>query len=202
MSTWLAVVEFVASDIGVAPNGAGNTRSDNRTDGRITAATGVSPHGQGNETTFAQMLADQFGVPLEHVRILHGDTGVVKQGIGTFGSRSQAVGGTALHMAGGKVKVKMAKFAGAMLEAHEMNRFENGTILARGRLHPRKFSVWPPRLRAVPLPEGLELPEREAVFERPTRTRLAATSRARESIARQAAELLKLVALRCWELQP
>ena len=73
-------------------------------DGRISATTGASPHGQGNETTFAQMLADQFGVPIEHVTILHGDTGVVKQGIGTFGSRSQAVGGTALHMAGGKVK--------------------------------------------------------------------------------------------------
>src|SRR5688572_20731840 len=60
-------------------------------DGRITATTGASPHGQGNETTFAQMLAEQFGIPLDHVTILHGDTGVVKQGIGTFGSRSQAV---------------------------------------------------------------------------------------------------------------
>src|SRR5213592_2904965 len=85
-------------------------------DGRITATTGVSPHGQGNETTFAQMLSDQFGVPLEHVTILHGDTAVVKQGIGTFGSRSQAVGGTALHMAGGKARAKMAKFAAALLE--------------------------------------------------------------------------------------
>src|SRR5882762_5596291 len=73
-------------------------------DGRISATTGASPHGQGNETTFAQMLADQFGVPIDHITILHGDTGVVKQGIGTFGSRSQAVGGTALHMAGAKVK--------------------------------------------------------------------------------------------------
>ena len=73
-------------------------------DGRISATTGASPHGQGNETTFAQMLADQFGVPFEHITILHGDTAIVKQGIGTFGSRSQAVGGVALHMAGAKVK--------------------------------------------------------------------------------------------------
>src|SRR5688572_28907048 len=58
-------------------------------DGRISATTGASPHGQGNETTFAQMLADQFGVPFEHITILHGDTGIVKQGIGTFGSRSE-----------------------------------------------------------------------------------------------------------------
>ena len=102
-------------------------------DGRISATTGASPHGQGNETTFAQMLADQFGVPIEHITILHGDTGVVKQGIGTFGSRSQAVGGTALHLAGGKVKAKMAKFAAALLEAHEDDLvFENGTIAVKG----------------------------------------------------------------------
>jgi carbon-monoxide dehydrogenase large subunit len=49
-------------------------------DGRITATTGASPHGQGNETTFAQMLADQFSVPFEHVTILHGDTGIVEAG--------------------------------------------------------------------------------------------------------------------------
>ena len=102
-------------------------------DGRISATTGASPHGQGNETTFAQMLADQFGVPLEHITILHGDTGVVKQGIGTFGSRSQAVGGTALHLAGAKVKTKMAKFAAALLEAHEDDLvFENGMISVKG----------------------------------------------------------------------
>src|SRR4029079_8419471 len=88
-------------------------------DGWGSASHGSSPHGQGNETTFGQMLADQFGVPLEHVTIQHGDTGVVKQGIGTFGSRSQAVGGTALLMAGAKVKAKMAKFAAALFEAHE-----------------------------------------------------------------------------------
>src|SRR5262245_19454829 len=102
-------------------------------DGRISATTGASPHGQGNETTFAQMLADQFGVPFEHITILHGDTGVVKQGIGTFGSRSQAVGGTAIHLAGAKVKAKMAKYAAAMLEAHEDDIvFENGTIGVKG----------------------------------------------------------------------
>src|SRR5262245_47180834 len=88
-------------------------------DGRISATTGASPHGQGNETTFAQMLADQFGVPIEHITIQHGDTAVVKQGIGTFGSRSQAVGGAALHMAGNKVRAKMAKFAASLIEAHE-----------------------------------------------------------------------------------
>ena len=128
-------------------------------DGRISATTGASPHGQGNETTFAQMLADQFGVPFEHITILHGDTGVVKQGIGTFGSRSQAVGGTALHMAGSKVKAKMAKFAAALLEAHEDDVvFENGTISVKGSPASGKpfASVAAYAYRPVPLPEGLE----------------------------------------------
>jgi carbon-monoxide dehydrogenase large subunit len=128
-------------------------------DGRITATTGASPHGQGNETTFAQMLADQFGVPFEHVTIQHGDTAVVKQGIGTFGSRSQAVGGTALLLAGGKVKAKMAKFAAELLEAHPDDLvFENGTIAVKGVASSARpfadvaaFAYVP-----VPLPEGLD----------------------------------------------
>jgi carbon-monoxide dehydrogenase large subunit len=128
-------------------------------DGRITATTGASPHGQGNETTFAQMLADQFGIPLEHITILHGDTGIVKQGIGTFGSRSQAVAGTALHLAGGKVKKKMAQFAAAMLEANEDDIvFENGTIGVKGAPASAKpfAAVAGYAYVPVPLPPGLE----------------------------------------------
>src|SRR6187549_2977773 len=128
-------------------------------DGRITAMTGASPHGQGNETTFGQMLADQFSVPLEHITILHGDTGVVKQGIGTFGSRSQAVGGAALHMAGGKVKTKMAKFAAALLEAHEDDLvFQDGRISVKGAPAKGKSfaEVASYAYIPVPLPPGLE----------------------------------------------
>jgi len=140
-------------------------------DGRITATTGASPHGQGNETTFAQMLADQFGVPFENVTILHGDTAVVKQGIGTFGSRSQAVGGAALNMAGIKAKSKMAKFAAALLEAHEDDLvFENGAISVKGAPARGKsfadvagFAYIP-----VPLPEGLEPGISEEAFFEPT----------------------------------
>ena len=140
-------------------------------DGRITATTGTSPHGQGNETTFAQMLADQFGVPLEHITILHGDTSVVKQGIGTFGSRSQAVGGAALDMAGSKATSKMAKFAAALLEAHEDDLvFENGTIAVKGAPARGKsfaevagFAYIP-----VPLPPGLEPGISEEAFFEPT----------------------------------
>ncbi|HXH25077.1 MAG TPA: xanthine dehydrogenase family protein molybdopterin-binding subunit [Vicinamibacterales bacterium] len=140
-------------------------------DGRISATTGASPHGQGNETTFAQMLADQFGVPIEHITIHHGDTGVVKQGIGTFGSRSQAVGGTALYMAGSKVRAKMAKFAAALLEAHEDDIvFENGKVMVRGAPASAKtfaevaaFAYIP-----VPLPEGLEPGLSEEAFFEPS----------------------------------
>ena len=128
-------------------------------DGRISATTGASPHGQGNETTFAQMLADQFSVPIEHITIHHGDTAVVKQGIGSFGSRSQAVGGTALHLAGGKVKKKMARFAAALLEAHEDDIvFENGKIGVKGSPGSAKSfaEVAGYAYVPVPLPEGLE----------------------------------------------
>src|SRR6476646_5729098 len=140
-------------------------------DGRITATTGASPHGQGNETTFGQMLADQFGVPLEHVTILHGDTGVVKQGIGTFGSRSQAVGGTAIHLAGGKVKTKMAKFAAALLEAHEEDLvFQNGTIAVKGAPASGKSfaEVAAFAYRPVPLPQGLDPGLSEETFWEPS----------------------------------
>jgi aerobic carbon-monoxide dehydrogenase large subunit len=140
-------------------------------DGRISATTGASPHGQGNETTFGQMLADQFGIPLEHITILHGDTGVVKQGIGTFGSRSQAVGGTALMLAGTKVKAKMAKFAAALLEAHEDDLvFENGTVAVKGSPTSAKpfASVAAYAYVPVPLPEGLEPGLSDEAFFEPT----------------------------------
>ncbi len=131
--------------------------------GKITATTGASPHGQGNETTFSQMLADQFGIPMNDITILHGDTGIVKQGIGTFGSRSQAVGGTALLKAGEKVKDKMARFAAAMLNPNEEMdasdmMFEGGRIYYRnspgqsiGFGDVAAFAYVP-----VPLPAGLD----------------------------------------------
>ncbi|MGI8925442.1 MAG: xanthine dehydrogenase family protein molybdopterin-binding subunit [Tepidiformaceae bacterium] len=128
-------------------------------DGRITATTGSSPHGQGNETTFAQMLADQFSVPIEHVNILHGDTAVVKQGVGTFGSRSQAVGGTVMMLAGDKVKKKMAKFAAAMMDANPDDLvFENGMISVKGSPDSGKAfaEVAAYAYVPVPLPPGLE----------------------------------------------
>jgi carbon-monoxide dehydrogenase large subunit len=109
------------------------------------------------------MLSDQFGIPMNDITILHGDTGVVKQGIGTFGSRSQAVGGTALLKAGEKVKDKMAKFAAAMLNPNEEADasdmvFESGRIYFQnapgqsvGFSDVAAYAYVP-----VPLPAGLD----------------------------------------------
>src|SRR3954447_25687949 len=170
-------------------------------DGRISATTGASPHGQGNETTFAQMLADQFGVPIDNITILHGDTGVVRQGIGTFGSRSQAVGGTALHLAGTKVKTKMAKFAAALLEAHEEDLvFQNGMISVKGAPASGKSfaDVAAFAYRPVPLPQGVEpgLSD-EAFFEPENNTYPFGCHISMLEIDRQTGEptLLKLVAI-------
>jgi carbon-monoxide dehydrogenase large subunit len=85
--------------------------------GKVTVLTGTSPHGQGGETAFSQIVAEEIGVPIEDVTVLHGDTGVVPFGIGTFGSRAIAIGGTAIVMSAQKVKEKAKKFAGQMLEA-------------------------------------------------------------------------------------
>jgi carbon-monoxide dehydrogenase large subunit len=102
----------------IVPGGgweAGTVRMERS--GQVTVLTGTSPHGQGGETTFAQMVAEGLGVPMEDVTVLHGDTGTVPHGIGTFGSRAVAVGGAALLMSVEKVKEKAKKFAGQMLEA-------------------------------------------------------------------------------------
>ena len=84
--------------------------------GLVTVLTGVSPHGQGNETTFAQIVADDLGMPIENIEVVHGDTDVVSYGIGTFGSRSLAVGGAALKMSVNKIIDKSLKLGAHMLD--------------------------------------------------------------------------------------
>src|SRR5258706_378721 len=84
--------------------------------GKVTVMTGASPHGQGQETSFAQIAADELGVDLHDVTVIHGDTAIVQYGIGTFGSRATAVGGTAVLIAIQKLKEKAAKIAAHMLQ--------------------------------------------------------------------------------------
>lgn len=83
--------------------------------GKVTILTGASPHGQGEETTFAQLAADFFGIALEDISVRHGDTAEVQYGIGTFGSRNMAVGGTAVLRAMERVLEKMKPLAGHLL---------------------------------------------------------------------------------------
>jgi carbon-monoxide dehydrogenase large subunit len=85
--------------------------------GKVTAITGSSPHGQGHETTFAQVIADQLGVAWEDVVVRHGDTLGAPQAIGTFGSRSAGLGGNALARAAAEVRDKGRRLAARLLEA-------------------------------------------------------------------------------------
>ncbi|HEY6348924.1 MAG TPA: glyceraldehyde dehydrogenase subunit alpha [Candidatus Angelobacter sp.] len=90
--------------------------------GKVTILTGASPHGQGQETSFAQVAGDELGVNINDVTVIHGDTAIVQYGIGTFGSRGTAVGGTAVYYALQKLKEKANKLAAHMLGV------ENGPV--------------------------------------------------------------------------
>src|SRR4029077_1677219 len=96
--------------------------------GKVTVLAGISPHGQGEETTFAQIVGDELGVDIDDVMVVHGDTAVVQYGIGTFGSRGTAVGGAALFYALQELKTKLKKF-GAMLLGTEAVSLSGGSCV-------------------------------------------------------------------------
>jgi len=101
--------------------------------GKVTVFTGSHSHGQGHETTFAQVVADRLGIALEDVDIQHGDTGKVLFGMGTYGSRSLSVGGTAIVKALDKVIAKGKKIAAHLLEAADGDiEFEGGQFKVAG----------------------------------------------------------------------
>ncbi|PYS91461.1 MAG: carbon monoxide dehydrogenase, partial [Acidobacteria bacterium] len=100
--------------------------------GKVTILTGASPHGQGQETSFAQLAADELGVDLNDVTVIHGDTSIVQYGIGTFGSRATAVGGTAVYIAIEKLKEKATKIAAHLLGAEASSvAFADGKFSAQ-----------------------------------------------------------------------
>jgi carbon-monoxide dehydrogenase large subunit len=100
---------------------------------KVTVITGVSPHGQGQETTFAQIVADRIGVPIEDVVVLHGDTNVAHYGRDTYGSRGTAVGGSAIVMCIDKIVAKAKTLAAHLLETTSDHVvFENGTFSSPG----------------------------------------------------------------------
>jgi carbon-monoxide dehydrogenase large subunit len=101
--------------------------------GQVECVIGVSPHGQGHETAFSQIVADRLGVPFEDVEVLHGDTAVSVRGLDTYGSRSLAVGGPAVHYAIDKVIDKAKRFAAHLLEASVDDiEFDAGKLTVRG----------------------------------------------------------------------
>jgi carbon-monoxide dehydrogenase large subunit len=108
--------------------------------GTVTVFTGSHSHGQGHETTFAQVVADRLGIPLENVDIVHGDTGKILFGMGTYGSRSIAVGGTAIMKALDKVIEKGRKIAAHLLEASEADvEYERGVYKVKGTDRQKTF---------------------------------------------------------------
>ena len=127
--------------------------------GKVVATTGSLPHGQGLETTFAQIVADELGVPYEDVIVEHSDTAGTPFGYGTYGSRSAAVGGTALFKSVTKIKEKAKKIAAHMLEANPDDIvYENGRAYVQGSPDQGK-SLGEIALQAAvaySLPEGME----------------------------------------------
>jgi carbon-monoxide dehydrogenase large subunit len=101
--------------------------------GSVTVLTGSHSHGQGHETTFAQLVTEALGVDFDLVEIVHGDTGKVPFGMGTYGSRSAAVGGVALVNALEKIRTKAKKIAAHLLEASEEDiEFKDGQLTVAG----------------------------------------------------------------------
>ncbi len=101
--------------------------------GTVEVLTGSHSHGQGHETTFAQLVSSRLGIPIDNVSIVHGDTDKVQFGMGTYGSRSGAVGMAALSKALDKIEVKAKKVAGHVLEASEGDiEFKDGKFTVKG----------------------------------------------------------------------
>ena len=120
---------FEAGEIRVHPTGS------------VTVFTGSHSHGQGHETTFAQVVADRLGVSMDNIEIVHGDTGRIPFGMGTYGSRSIAVGGSAIMKALDKIEDKAKKIAAHLLEASaEDIEFKDGIFRVAGTDRTKAFA--------------------------------------------------------------
>jgi len=130
--------------------------------GSVTVFTGAHSHGQGHETTFAQLVAEQLGIPIDQVEIVHGDTAKSAFGMGTYGSRSLAVGGSAIVKALDKVIAKGKKIAAHLLEASEDDvELTAGKFVVAGTDRAKTFgevalTAYVPHKYPVGLEPGLE----------------------------------------------
>ncbi len=138
--------------------------------GTIEVLTGSHSHGQGHETTFAQLVSERFGVPLNSVAIVHGDTDKVQFGMGTYGSRSGAVGMSAIVKALDKVEAKAKKIAAHLLEASETDiEFADGALKVAGTDKSLPFAqVALSAYTGHNLPDGMEPGLKESAFYDPT----------------------------------
>ena len=101
--------------------------------GKVNVFVGTSPHGQGEETTFAQIMADEVGVPVDDVEVIHGDTDNTPMGWGTYGSRTTVISGAAVALSARKIKDKARILAAHLLEAAEEDiEYEDGKFFVRG----------------------------------------------------------------------
>lgn len=127
-------------------------------EGRVTVLTGSASHGQGHETSYAQLVADELQVPVEHVTVVHGDTARVRSGVGTFGSRSISRGG--MHALGNAVKVReqASRVAATLLEAAA-----DDLVLDDGRFHVRGMPDRAVTWRQVAAAAGDKLASRESL---------------------------------------
>ncbi len=130
--------------------------------GSVTVFTGSHSHGQGHETTFAQIIADQLGIPIDNVEIVHGDTAKIPFGMGTYGSRSLVVGGSAIAKAAEKIVAKGRKIAAHLLEAGEEDvEFKDGKFVVVGTDRSKSlgdvaFAAYVPHNYPAGLEPGLE----------------------------------------------
>ncbi|NKN37021.1 xanthine dehydrogenase family protein molybdopterin-binding subunit [Agrobacterium sp. a22-2] len=138
--------------------------------GTVEVLTGSHSHGQGHETTFAQLVNQRLGVPIDNVSIVHGDTDKVQMGMGTYGSRSGAVGMSAIVKALDKVEAKAKKIAAHLMEADESDIvIENGELKVAGtdKVLPW-FQVALAAYTAHNLPAGMEPGLKEGAFYDPS----------------------------------
>jgi aerobic carbon-monoxide dehydrogenase large subunit len=171
LSTWVEICGFAPSDvthaIGLTPGGWESSTVRMHPTGKVTVITGTSPHGQGHATSWSQIIETELGVPFDDVEVIHGDTAFAPYGLGTYGSRSLAVGGTAVHLAAGKVRDKARLVAAQMLEASADDLdFADGAFAVKGSPDKRAtiqeiaFRAW----QAFDMPEGVTPGLDETVF--------------------------------------
>jgi carbon-monoxide dehydrogenase large subunit len=137
--------------------------------GKVSVMTGSHAHGQGHETTFAQIVAGTLGIPISDIEVIHGDTGRTPFGLGTYGSRSAAVGGSSILRSTEKVREKVMKIAAHQLEAAVEDMVYdagNGTIYVKGSPNRSKSfaDIAVATLTAHQLPDGMEPGLEESTF--------------------------------------